>query len=112
MSRSILIALSLCALGKERKEPTTFEHGVGEVVKCVRDRVHRWQLDALVESADRAVDWLARDQRPLDSGSAAGVVEVGKQRNDVWSSGTHAAQVQHHRLLPEDEPLGVLADLV
>ena len=30
MSRSILIALSLCALGKERKEPTTFEGQYGK----------------------------------------------------------------------------------
>src|ERR1700752_374668 len=36
--------LSLGALGEERKEPTAFEHGVGEMVECIRDRVHRGHL--------------------------------------------------------------------
>ena len=42
---------SLSALSEERKEAAPFEHGVREVVQCVCDRCHRWQLDSVVAKA-------------------------------------------------------------
>lgn len=110
IEQHVCSAFRLCGLVQEWEQPTPGQGALGEVVQRLRDGDR--DGECVVEQSQDIENLGARDERPLDSGDIALIIEGVEERHTTRGQVRHVTQIECERLFREDQSADLLGESI